>query len=1227
MRKFMKKACALVLTGTMIVQPMPGMTGGNAVKAMGVADEFEIPAADADGRVGASVPYTRYDSTKASLGGSAVLKESKDWNKENIATQASEQSYVALPGSGAYAEWKMETTGAGVTMRFTLPDSSDGMGVKGSLDVYVNGSYVQTVDLNSYWMWQYFPGGSPSDEPGGTAAFAFDEVHFKLNKSLQKGDTIRIQSSGAGGYEYGVDFLEIEEVPDPIDQPDNSVSVEDYGAYPDDGVDDLDAIRRAVREADAQGMDVYFPEGTYHLSGMWNIGCSDMKITGAGMWYTNIQFTSDQKFGGGISGGNPNAGDGSVADGYCKNLEFCNMYINSNLRSRYGENAVYKCFMDIFADGSVIHDVWEEHFECGFWFGDYNGKMDYCDGVKIVNCRIRNNFADGVNFCMGTSNATVYNCSVRNNGDDGLAMWNNSSSDAGTAHDETNNVFAYNTIDFIWRAGAIAIYGGSGHKIYNNYICDTFMASGIHFNTTFSGYKFSNNTGISFDNNILVRCGTNSDSWGEDLSAIDIKQDVANITFNNTQIYDSPFTAIRLLNDGYSGITFNNTKIYGAGLSGQDITFSCNKHSGVAIRESANSSAVFNGLEIAGITPDKYADDAGQKNTTWPYWTDRQTPQNLENNNTVTILDEDTVYEVPSSPTPDNSSQGGGVVNPLEGITGYDVQLAGLAWTNENGSSAIEEGDKVTFTAAIKNTSNVDIPAGVAIQVKITVDGKGSYTNTTYKGGLKAGETIKLSPTAKWTATAGGHTILATADHQNKLPDELNENNNTREKKFNVQEAPDREPTYTPVTGRYDIVVTKVTWDKEIINVGDELTFTATIVNAGDQAVPADQKLGVQFQIDGKAYPSPITWNDTYYGGLEPGQSIQLTATGGNEGSTWIAETGTHTVTAWADDNNVFGEQNESNNKVTATITVPFGGIQYIENPDQPDDLDNIGSGENPTVPQETTTEDVTGEEQPQVPFGINCTSEAAGSITVVMGNPGNNQTYNIYIDGQFYKNVELGSHTLTGIAAGEHTITLTGVLNGVESAGVDTKVTVAGEITKPSAAKMEINGFQISSTVEGFRTIYSVGDPDAEVVKVGMVYGLSDYASESDMVVDSTNSYVKNYDATTVGKMSKSYSSMDASSSYTMTMKFGTSSADFFTSKGMVRAYAQLSDGTYIYSDVVDFTVYDIADNLYQNVRMNNLYGHDYLYTNILSVVNPNYATVDFDWGTAIVNPTEIKK
>ena len=894
-----------------------------------VADEWQIPVADANGRVGALMPYTRYDSEEASLGGGAAMKTSTDWNRMNIATQASRQSYVDLPSSGSYAEWTVSTTGRGVTMRFTMPDSGDGQGLNGSLDVYVNGTKVKTVDLTSYYMYQYFSGGNPSDtNDGGPACFAFDEVHFLLDKPLKSGDRIRIQSSGASGLDYGVDFLEIEDVPDEIDCPAGAVNVCDYGAVPDDGKDDVNAFEAAVKAADAGSKIVYIPAGTYHLSRIWNIYCSDLKITGAGIWYTNLKFTNPNRFGGGISGGN---GSNGGTDDYCTNLEFCNMYINSSLRSRYNQEAVYKCFMDVFAGGSVIHDIWEDHFECGFWLGDYNGKMGYSDGLKIINCRIRNNLADGVNFCQGTSNAVVYNCNMRNNGDDGLAMWNNNYMNA---KDESNNIFCYNTIDFIWRAGGIAIYGGTGHKIYNNYLCDMFMAAGIHLNTTFPGYAFNNNQGISFDNNILVRCGTNNDSWHSDDAAIDLVQNVKNITFNNTQIYDSPFDAIRILN-GPTNITFNNTKILGSGISGGDISYSCVTHSAAAIRLQSQD-IKFNNTQIANVSPDKKGN-----NKTWPFWTDNNDA--LAKSIGAEIL-EDASYTVPDYPAADKS-QGGGVIDPLEGITGYDVALEGLSWENADGSSTLKEGDKVKFTATIRNTSDVDIPAGVQIGLMVQIDGKGSYTNATYKDGLKAGEVIKLSPTATWTAKAGGHEIVATADYRDKLPNELTKDNNNRTKHINVAASTDNVGDYTPVTGGYDLYVTKVGFTNKSINPGDHVVFKATVVNAGDKDIPAGTVIGAQFQINGNT--SVITWSDTYSGGLKSHASVVLTANGGTNGANyWTAQNGTFTITAWVDDvNRILGEVNENNNKTNLSLAIPYAAPTFYDNPDSPDNLDKPATG------------------------------------------------------------------------------------------------------------------------------------------------------------------------------------------------------------------------------------------------------------------------------------------
>lgn len=169
----------------------------------------------------------------------------------------------------------------------------------------------------------------------------------------------------------------------------------------------------------------------------------------------------------------------------------------------------------------------------------------------------------------------------------------------------------------------------------------------------------------------------------------------------------------------------------------------------------------------------------------------------------------------------------------------------------------------------------------------------------------------------------------------------------------------------------------------------------------------------------------------------------------------------------------------------------------------------------------------------------------------------------------------------------------------------------------------VEINGYQISTTVEGFRTVYSVVDTNNQVVRAGLIYGLTDYVSQGDMVINSSNSTVHSYAATNVGKSSVCYCKSENAQSYTMTMRF-IKSADFYNTKISVRAYAQLADGTYIYSNINSFTVFDIADNLYQNIRMNNVEGHNYLYDNILSVVDSAYRTRDYDWNNALVKPGE---
>ncbi|RRJ66917.1 glycosyl hydrolase [Paenibacillus oralis] len=554
---------------------------------------------------GASMPYFRYDTDEAARGGGAVLMSAPNFDQALTASEASGQKYVALPSSGSYLEWKVKPGqgGDGVTIRFTMPDSSDGMGQNGSIDVYVNGAKVKAVPLTSYYNWQYFSGDQPGDTPGaGRPLFRFDEVHWKLDTPLEPGDTIRIQK-GNDNIEYGVDFIEIERVPDPIARPANAVSVTDYGAVADDGQDDLTAFKAAVNAAVAEGKTLYIPEGTFHLGGMWEIGSAskmidDLKVMGAGIWHTNLQFT------------NPNRASGGISLRISGQLDFSNVYMNSNLRSRYNQEAVYKGFMDNFGTNSKIHNVWVEHFECGFWVGDYaHTPAMIATGLVIENSRIRNNLADGVNFAQGTSHSTVRNSNLRNNGDDALAIW---TSNVNGAPAGVNNTFSYNTIENNWRAGGIGIFGGSGHKATHNLIIDAVGGSGIRMNTVFPGYHFQNNTGIEFSDTTIINSGTSKDLYNGERGAIDLEAStdaIRNVTFNNIDIINSQRDAIQLgYGGGFQNIVFNNITIDGTGLDGVTTSRFSGPHPGAAIfAYTNNGSATFNNLITRNIAyPDLY---------------------------------------------------------------------------------------------------------------------------------------------------------------------------------------------------------------------------------------------------------------------------------------------------------------------------------------------------------------------------------------------------------------------------------------------------------------------------------------------------------------------------------------------------------------------------------------------------------------------------------------------
>lgn len=168
----------------------------------------------------------------------------------------------------------------------------------------------------------------------------------------------------------------------------------------------------------------------------------------------------------------------------------------------------------------------------------------------------------------------------------------------------------------------------------------------------------------------------------------------------------------------------------------------------------------------------------------------------------------------------------------------------------------------------------------------------------------------------------------------------------------------------------------------------------------------------------------------------------------------------------------------------------------------------------------------------------------------------------------------------------------------------------------------LELSGYQMSYTLKGYRTLYSIADPAGEVEESGVVYGLTDRITEDELVVESTNEIVYSVVSTPQGIASANYSSYDGATTYIVTMEL-IKKAAFYNTSISIRAYAKLKNGSYVYTDISTMSVYRVASTLYNKCLMPSIDGHNYLYNDILTQVDSSYKFVDYNWGGAIVSPT----
>lgn len=217
-----------------------------------------------------------------------------------------------------------------------------------------------------------------------------------------------------------------------------------------------------------------------------------------------------------------------------------------------------------------------------------------------------------------------------------------------------------------------------------------------------------------------------------------------------------------------------------------------------------------------------------------------------------------------------------------------DVVVTMLTYSNGN------------FTATVTNQGEAATPAGVWVGVGYSVDGT-FRTWGSVMGPLAAGASIDIGTQGgQYVMPNGSHSITAFVDDVNRFAESA-ENNNT----FSTTlVAGDTQATSVP-TGLSDVVVTAVSFANGV--------FSSTVKNQGSAATPAGVAIGVGYFADG-VYR---TWG-AVMGPLAAGASVII----GTNGDSYPLSSGTHSLLAHVDDVNRFAESDESNNRLSMSVSI-----------------------------------------------------------------------------------------------------------------------------------------------------------------------------------------------------------------------------------------------------------------------------------------------------------------
>jgi hypothetical protein len=560
------------LTALWMLSVAPAAPAAADAPAAGPGAAYQAPGTPSPGVAGATTPFTTYQAPEATLGGGASvvsLTSPPTSQYDSPQGEASGHAYVQLTGTGQSVQWT-NNTGQPINfinIRASIPDSAGGGGLTATLDLYVNGTFRQALNLNSIQSWQYegngTDSGSDQNPADGDPRDFWDEFHAWISgAAIPPGATFSLEKdSGNTAQFYWINSIDLWNAPPPLAQPANSISITSCGAAADNtptngtaapgATDSTVAIQNCVSQAQSQGKILWIPQGTFYLIGTSGIAVSNITVEGAGYLYSEVYRDVP------LPGNTPL---GAAFQCYSCQLE--NFHIDSDAMSRAEADGGGGA-EDTTGTNWLIEGMWVQHVESSLWASGSGGTAadNFFNAIWADGCNLNNVSLTGTSG----SNLTATNNFIRGTGDDGMAINSVAYNGSQTYTAMTSITMTHNTVIAPWGGKGIGIYGGSGHLVQDNYIADTARYIGLGVGRF--GVNGSDMTGATVSGNVIVRSGGNGYSQGQPALQIGNGGDgqntgvVSNATVTGNTIIQSVYDSV-----GFSASTntvlANNTIVH-----------------------------------------------------------------------------------------------------------------------------------------------------------------------------------------------------------------------------------------------------------------------------------------------------------------------------------------------------------------------------------------------------------------------------------------------------------------------------------------------------------------------------------------------------------------------------------------------------------------------------------------------------------------------------------------